>query len=132
MVLVSVIISMFRSIPLLFITDHTSIIALSIILFLRGCSVGGINLGLTTDAYMGIKESVLAEAAVGINMIENIGSSFGTAFIATILSVAINQLGNSLTHSIIAYHAGFLVSVITLILIIVPALFLTNKSKATI
>lgn len=131
-VLVSVIISMFRSIPLLFITDHTSIIALSIILFLRGCSVGGINLGLTTDAYMSIKESVLAEAAVGINMIENIGSSFGTAFIATILSVVINQLGNSLTHSIIAYHAGFLVSVITLILIIVPALFLTNKSKATI
>lgn len=131
-VLVSVIISMLGSIPLLFITDHTSIIALSIILFLRGCSVGGINLGLTTDAYMGIKESVLAEAAVGINMIENIGSSFGTAFIATILSVVINQLGNSLTHSIIAYHVGFLVSVITLILIIVPALFLTNKSKATI
>lgn len=65
-------------------------------------------------------------------MIENIGSSFGTAFIATILSVVINQLGNSLTHNIIAYHAGFLVSVITLILIIVPALFLTNKSKATI
>ncbi|MFS4464831.1 DHA2 family efflux MFS transporter permease subunit [Staphylococcus haemolyticus] len=131
-VLISVIISMFGSIPLLFITDHTSIIALSIILFLRGCSVGGINLGLTTDAYMGIKESVLAEAGVGINMIENIGSSIGTAFIATILSVVLNQLGNSLTHNIIAYHAGFLVSVITLILIIFPALFLTNKSKATI
>ena len=60
-VLISVIISMFGSIPLLFITDHTSIIALSIILFLRGCSIG-INLGLTTYAYMGIKESVLAEA----------------------------------------------------------------------
>ena len=47
-VLISVIISMFGSIPLLFIT---SIIALSIILFLRGCSIGGINLGLTTDTY---------------------------------------------------------------------------------
>ena len=29
-------------IPLLFITDHTSIIALSIILFLRGCSIGAL------------------------------------------------------------------------------------------
>ena len=53
---------------------------------------------------MGIKESVLAEAGVGINMIENIGSSFGTAFIATIIRVVINQLGKSLTHNIIAYH----------------------------
>ena len=41
-VLISVIISMFGSIPLLFITDHTSIIALSIILFLRGCSIGAL------------------------------------------------------------------------------------------
>ena len=81
---------------------------------------------------MGIKESVLAEAGVGINMIENIGSSFGTAFIATIIRVVINQLGKSLMHNIIAYHAGFLVSVITLFLIIVPGLFLTQKSKATI
>lgn len=41
-VLISVIISMFGSIPLLFITDRTSIIALSIILFLRGCSIGAL------------------------------------------------------------------------------------------
>ena len=64
-------------------------------------------------------------------MIENIGSSFGT-FIATIIRVVINQLGKSLMHNIIAYHARFLVSVITLFLIIVPGLFLTQKSKATI
>ena len=38
-------------------------------------------------------------------MIENIGSSFGTAFIATIIRVVINQLGKSLMHNIIAYHA---------------------------
>lgn len=57
---------------------------------------------------MGIKESVLAEAGVGINMIENIGSSFGTAFIATIIRVVINQLGKSLTHNIIAYHLWIL------------------------
>lgn len=78
---------------------------------------------------MGIKESVLAEAGVGINMIENIGSSFGTAFIATIIRVVINQLGKSLMHNIIAYHARFLVSVITLFLIIVPGLFLPRSQR---
>lgn len=131
-VIISVIISMFGSVPLLFITEHTSIVVLSLILFLRGCSVGGINLGLTTDAYMGMDEHKLAEAGVGINMIENVGSSFGTAFIATVLSLVVNQLGSSMANNIIAYHAGFLVSVITLILLVIPALFLTQKSKATV
>ncbi|WP_210126223.1 DHA2 family efflux MFS transporter permease subunit [Staphylococcus sp. GDY8P85P] len=131
-VIISVIISMFGSVPLLFITEHTSIVVLSLILFLRGCSVGGINLGLTTDAYMGMDEHKLAEAGVGINMIENVGSSFGTAFIATVLSLVVNRLGSSMANNIIAYHAGFLVSVITLILLVIPALFLTQKSKATV
>ncbi|MGZ9808137.1 hypothetical protein ACTMNS_10105 [Staphylococcus haemolyticus] len=57
---------------------------------------------------------------------------FRAPLLATIIRVAINQLGKSLMHNIIAYHARFLVSVITLFLIIVPGLFLTQKSKATI
>lgn len=130
-VVISIIIAMFGSVPLLFITQHTSIIWLSVILFIRGCSVGGINLGMTTDAYMGLAEDEIAEAGVGINMIENVGASFGTAFIATTLAMVLNRLSNSVAHSIIAYHAGFLVSVITLLIIIIPALFLTHKSQPT-
>ncbi|BGE82159.1 MDR family MFS transporter [Staphylococcus petrasii] len=130
-VIISVIIAMFGSVPLLFITQHTSIIWLSVILFIRGCSVGGINLGMTTDAYMGLGEDEIAEAGVGINMIENVGASFGTAFIATTLAMVLNRLGNSVTHSITAYHAGFLVSVVTLLIIIIPALFLTHKNQPT-
>lgn len=130
-VIISVIIAMFGSVPILFITQHTSIIWLSVILFIRGCSVGGINLGMTTDAYMGLGEDEIAEAGVGINMIENVGASFGTAFIATTLAMVLNRLGNSVTHSITAYHAGFLVSVVTLLIIIIPALFLTHKNQQT-
>ncbi|UDI78023.1 multidrug efflux MFS transporter [Staphylococcus taiwanensis] len=128
-VIISVIIAMFGSIPLLFVDDQTSMFWLAIILFIRGCSVGGINLGLTTDAYMGINEDEIAEAGVGINMIENVGASFGTAFIATVLAMVINRLGSSVTGNIVAYHAGFLVSVITLLVIIIPALFLTHKNN---
>lgn len=130
-VIISVIIAMFGSVPLLFITQHTSIIWLSVILFIRGCSVGGINLGMTMDAYMGLAEDEIAEAGVGINMIENVGASFGTAFIATTLAMVLNRLGNSMTHSITAYHAGFFVSVVTLLIIIIPALFLTHKNQST-
>ena len=96
--------------------------------FIRGCSVGGINLGLTSDAYQGIDDKQIAEAGVGINMIENIGSSLGTAIIATVASMlALNH--PSILQSLRAYHAGFLVSTVALLLIVLPALFLTHKSK---
>lgn len=131
-VIISVVIAMLGSVPLLFITQHTSIVWLSVILFIRGCSVGGINLGMTTDAYMGLNEDEIAEAGVGINMIENVGASFGTAFIATTLAMVLNSLGHSITDSLIAYHAGFLVSVVTLLIIIIPALFLTHKNQPVV
>ena len=97
--------------------------------FIRGCSVGGINLGLTSDAYQGIDDKQIAEAGVGINMIENIGSSLGTAIIATVVASMLALNHPSILQSLRAYHAGFLVSTVALLLIVLPALFLTHKSK---
>lgn len=130
-VLVSIIISMLGSIPLMFVTDHTHIIWLSLILFIRGCSVGGINLGLTSDAYQGLNDTQIAEAGIGINMIENIGSSFGTAMIATVVTSVMSMHHPSIMQSLHAYHLGFLVSVIALLLILFPAQSLTHKTHRT-
>ena len=128
-VIVSIVIAMFGTIPLMFVSDHTHIVWLSIILFIRGCSVGGINLGLTSDAYQGLDDKQIAEAGVGINMIENIGSSLGTAIIATVVASMLAFNHPSIFQSLKAYHAGFLVSVIALLLIVLPALFLTHKAN---
>ena len=128
-VIVSIAIAMFGTIPLMFVSDHTHIVWLSIILFIRGCSVGGINLGLTSDAYQGLDDKQIAEAGVGINMIENIGSSLGTAIIATVVASMLAFNHPSIFQSLKAYHAGFLVSVVALLLIVLPALFLTHKAN---
>lgn len=127
--IVSVFISMLGSIPLLFIDQNTSIIWLSLILFIRGCSVGGINLGLTVDAYIDLRENEISEAGVGINMIENVGSSFGTAFIATIIAMLMTHFEHTTNQNIVSYHFGFLVSVLSLLMIIIPGLYLTNRKK---
>ena len=97
--------------------------------FIRGCSVGGINLGLTSDAYQGIDDKQIAEAGVGINMIENIGSSLGTAIIATVVASMLALNHPSILQSLRAYHAGFLVSTVALLLIVLPALFLRTNPK---
>ena len=62
-------------------------------------------------------------------MIENIGSSLGTAIIATVVASMLAFNHPSIFQSLKAYHAGFLVSVVALLLIVLPALFLTHKAN---
>ncbi|MFS0782656.1 MDR family MFS transporter [Bacillus sp. 1P06AnD] len=126
-VMVSIVIALIGSIPLLFVTDQTSMMWISIILFIRGTSVGGIMLPLTSDAYTGLDSKQLPEAGVGINMIENLGSSFGTAVIATVVASVIQGVQPSISNSLKGYHAGFLVSAIALAGVFIPSLFLTHK-----
>ncbi|MEY8820713.1 MDR family MFS transporter [Bacillus subtilis] len=129
-VMVSLVLSLIGSIPLIFITDKTSMIWISIILFIRGTSFGGIMLPLTSDAYTGLDSKQLPEAGVGINIIENLGSSFGSAVIATVVATTIQGLQPTIANDLKGYHAGFLVSAIVLAVIFIPSLFLTHKKHA--
>ncbi|RAS87106.1 MDR family MFS transporter [Priestia endophytica] len=129
-VMVSLVLSLIGSIPLIFITDKTSMIWISIVLFIRGTSIGGINLPLTSDAYTGLDSKQLPEASIGINIIENLGSSFGSAVIATVVANAVQGLQPTIANGLKGYHAGFLVSAIVLAVIFIPSLFLTHKQSA--
>lgn len=130
-IMISIVIAIIGTLPLAFVDQHTSIWWISLILFIRGCSVGGINLGLMADAYKGVSESQLSEAGVGINMIENVGASFGTAIIATVVA---SNISKSAMHDVISkqltgFHEGFVVSVIAILFILIPALFLTKNKQ---
>jgi len=129
-VMVSLVLSLIGSIPLIFITNRTSMVWISLVLFIRGTSVGGINLPLTSDAYTGLDDHHLPEAGVGINIIENLGASFGSAVIATVVATVVQGVHPTIANGLKGYHAGFLVSALILILIFIPGLFLTHKRNA--
>jgi len=129
-VIVSLMLSLIGTIPLIFVTDKTNMIWISILLFIRGTSFGGIMLPLTSDAYTGLDSKQLPEAGVGINIIENLGSSFGSAAIATIVATVTQGLKPSISSNLSGYHAGFFISAIVLALIFIPSLFLTHKKNA--
>ncbi|MBY0219209.1 MDR family MFS transporter [Paenibacillus illinoisensis] len=129
-VMVSLVLSLIGSVPLIFITDKTSMFWITIILFIRGASVGGISLPLTSDAYTGLDTKQLPEAGVGMNIIENLGSSFGSAVIATVVAATLQGLQPTIANHLKGYHSGFLLSAIALAVIFIPSLFLTNKKNA--
>ncbi|WP_416298262.1 MDR family MFS transporter [Paenibacillus illinoisensis] len=129
-VMVSLVLSLIGSVPLIFITDKTDMLWISIILFIRGASVGGISLPLTSDAYTGLDTKQLPEAGVGMNIIENLGSSFGSAVIATVVAATLQGLQPTIANHLKGYHSGFLLSAIALAVIFIPSFFLTNKKNA--
>ncbi|WP_445009322.1 DHA2 family efflux MFS transporter permease subunit [Staphylococcus piscifermentans] len=126
--LVSILISIMSTISFVFITDHTSLWWLYLMLFARGCSVGGIMLGFTSSAYIGLADKDLPPAGVAINMIENLGSSFGTAMIATITAYFMTSNMPSRAQEISGYQGGFALSAILLIILLLPSLKLKRRA----
>lgn len=126
--LISILISILSTIPFIFITDHTSLWWLYLMLFIRGCSVGGIMLGFTSSAYIGLKDQDLPPAGVAINMIENLGSSFGTAAIATIVAFFTASNVPSITQTLSGYQSGFALSALLLVVLLLPAFKLKRHS----
>lgn len=113
-IFVSLILSIVASIPFIFVNGNTSIIILSMLLLLRGISVGGILLPFTTNTYADLKDDQLPQAGITINIVENIGSSFGSALIATVVAT-------------ISIH-GFLVPAIVFILLLICWAMIPPKS----
>ncbi|WP_353463161.1 DHA2 family efflux MFS transporter permease subunit [Mammaliicoccus sciuri] len=121
-ILVSLILSIVASIPFVFVDGNTSIIILSLLLLLRGISVGGILLPFTTNTYADLKDEQLPQAGITINIVENIGSSFGSALIATVVATI------SIHNHIMAFHIGFLVPAIVFILLFICWAMIPSKS----
>jgi len=82
------------------------------------------------DAYVGVDNLLVPAASVATRMIQIIGGAFGSAVLATVVANFILAHATDLTG---AYHAGFVTSLIFMVVSVIPAFFLTNKlaHKAT-
>ena len=112
-VLLGLAISLLGSLPFIAFTVSSNIFLIGAVLFVRGVGIGAISIPMTSDIYMGIATSEIPGASVANQMIENLGASFGTAAISAIATIS--------------YQAGFALSAAALLLIAIPALFLTDK-----
>jgi hypothetical protein len=83
-----------------------------------------------SDAYVGLERSQMPAASVATRIIQNVGAASGSAVLATVVSHFLHQGGAVAAHLAGAYHAGFVTSLIFMVISILPALFLTNKLKS--
>ncbi|MDR0847065.1 MAG: multidrug efflux MFS transporter [Lactobacillales bacterium] len=128
--LISLAIAVIGTIPFTFFGPDASLIVISLVLFIRGIGIGGVTIPMMTDSYTGMEKQAISQASVGTRIVQNIGGAFGSAVLATIVSISIANQKPSVEVMASAYNAGFVVALALCVVMVIPALFLTNKKAA--
>ena len=127
--LAGVIVTTLATIPFCFIGAHTSIIGLSVAMFVRGLGVGLAFLPAMSAAFASLRPSELADATPQLNVLQRVGGSIGTAVLAVVLQRAL--IG---THGVAAaasaYGTAFWWSLGLTALAIVPCIVLVRAERA--
>lgn len=128
-VLVSLALAVVGTFPFVFFDEASSLIVMSVVLFVRGMGIGGVTIPMMTDAYTGMIKQEIAQASVGTRIVQSIGGAFGSATLATVVSLSIQGKVPTTPLMTTAYHNGFMLALVLSLVLLIPALFLTNKKS---
>ncbi|MCA2389243.1 MULTISPECIES: hypothetical protein [Lactococcus] len=145
-------ISFLGTIPFIFVHENTNLIWLKLVLFVFGMGIGGLQIPMMTDIFIGLEKKDIPGTSVGQIIIQNVGSAVISAVVTAVvtseiagqMTTKLHQLAamhTNLTPTVIAraktsvekavtlngYQLGFLVSSIVLTMVAIPAMFLSQK-----
>ncbi len=126
-VLPSIVVTIIGTLPFVFFNMGTNQLFIWIILLLRGIGVGGVTIPVMSDSFVGLEKMQVPQASISTRIIQNIGAAFGSAILATVVSNSMTGKTYTAANISGAYHAGFITSLIFMVIGIIPALFLTNR-----
>ena len=128
-VLVSLALAVVGTIPFVFFDEASSLLVVSVVLFVRGIGIGGITIPMMTDAYTGMSKQEIAQVSIGTRLMQSIGGAFGSATLATVVSLSIQGKAPTIPLMTAAYHNGFFLALVLSLVLLIPALFLTDKKS---
>jgi EmrB/QacA subfamily drug resistance transporter len=117
------------TIPFALIGAHTSIVALSVAMFIRGVGIGFGFMPTMAAAFASLKRSELSSATPQLNVLQRVGGSIGTAVLAVVLQRALTGV-HTLSGAADAYGTAFGASAILSALAIVPCVILLRAERA--
>jgi MFS family permease len=119
------------TIPFGLIDAHTSIVSLSIWMFLRGIGIGFAFMPAMAAAFAALKPSELSDATPQMNVLQRLGGSIGTAVLAVVLQRALIAAPHPLTQdgAAGAYSTAFWWSFGITAVAIVPSIVLLRAER---
>ena len=116
------------TIPFGLIGAHTSIVWLSVAMFVRGVGIGFGFMPTMAAAFASLDRSELASATPQLNVLQRVGGSIGTAVLAVVLQRALVGV-HGVSGAASAYGTAFWASAILAALAIVPAAVLMRAER---
>ncbi|HWB22753.1 MAG TPA: DHA2 family efflux MFS transporter permease subunit [Gaiellaceae bacterium] len=126
--LAGVIVTTIATIPFAFIGAHTSILWLSVAMFIRGMGVGMAFMPAMSAAFASLRPSELADATPQLNVLQRVGGSIGTAVVAVVLARALAG-ANGIGEVASGYGTAFWWSAGMTALAIIPCMILVRAER---
>jgi MFS family permease len=126
--LIGVAITALLTIPFGFVGTHTSIVWLSLAMFVRGTGIGFGFMPAMTAAFASLERHELSDATPQLNVLQRVGGSLGTAVLAVILQRALAG-AHSPSAAASAYGVAFWASAALAALAFVPCLVLLRAER---
>ncbi len=117
------------TIPFGLIGAHTSIVWLSVAMFVRGVGIGFGFMPAMSAAFASLKRSELADATPQLNVLQRVGGSIGTAVLAVVLQRALAG-AHTLPAAASAYGTAFWAAALLSALGIVPTIVLMRAERS--
>ncbi|MBL4930576.1 MDR family MFS transporter [Clostridium paridis] len=126
---VSVFIGLVGTLPFTLFTAETNNIWIILILFIRGIAQGGLTIPVMSDSFINVPKKLISEATTATRMLQNIGGAIGTAILAVVIKHTTGVQTPTKELLLTSYHNAFIFTVISLVVALIPAIFLTNNRK---
>ncbi|MGI8507051.1 MAG: MDR family MFS transporter [Solirubrobacteraceae bacterium] len=117
------------TVPFGLIGAHTSILWLSVAMFVRGTGIGFAFMPAMAAAFASLERSELAHATPQLNVLQRVGGSIGTAILAVVLQRALTG-AHTVGAAASAYGTAFWASAVLSALAIVPCIVLLRAELA--
>jgi EmrB/QacA subfamily drug resistance transporter len=127
--LAGVIVTTLATIPFALIGAHTSILGLSVAMFIRGMGIGLAFMPAMAAAFAALDRSELADATPQMNVLQRVGGSIGTAVLAVVLQRALVGV-HTPAGAASAYGTAFWASTGITALAIIPCIVLVRAERA--
>jgi EmrB/QacA subfamily drug resistance transporter len=116
------------TVPLTFVGAHTSIVAISLVLVVRGLSIGLCFMPAMTAAFASMRPDQVSDATPQINALQRLGGAIGTAVLAVVLQRASVHAITTAQHAE-AFDTAYLWALGIAALSLIPCLMLLRAEN---
>ncbi|MEV4053666.1 DHA2 family efflux MFS transporter permease subunit [Amycolatopsis sp. NPDC049688] len=128
-ILVGMLVASIGTIPYVFVGQSGNEFLLGAALLVRGMGLGAAVIPLSAAAYQGLGKADVPRATSAVNIIQRIGSSFGTAVLAVVLEQRIAVHGATGAGKALAFGDTFVWTLVLTGAALIPALLLPGRPE---